>query len=116
MISTTRRTLLAAAAIVLSAGPLAAQDAARGKAVYAKWCLECHGETGEGNGAGAKFMLPPPRNFTQAVYQIRSTASGELPLDADLQKVVDEGMGGTAMPEWKSKLSSTERQDVIAYI
>ncbi|MBI4502999.1 MAG: c-type cytochrome [Gemmatimonadetes bacterium] len=93
-----------------------AQDAQRGKAIYEKWCLECHGETGEGDGAGAKFMLPPPRNFTQAVYQIRTTASGELPTDADLEQVVAEGMPGTAMPEWKSKLSDGERKDVIAYI
>ena len=104
------------AGTLLLPASLVAQDAARGKAVYEKWCLECHGETGEGDGAGAKFMLPPPRNFTQAVYQIRSTASGELPTDADIMRVLDEGMPGTAMPEWESKLSSTERQDVMAYI
>ena len=98
------------------ASGLLAQDAQRGKAVYEKWCLECHGATGEGDGAAAKFMLPPPRNFTQAVYQIRSTASGELPTDDDMMKVVDEGMPGTAMPEWKSKLTNTERRDVVAYL
>ena len=27
---------------------LSAQDAQRGRAVYEKWCLECHGEKGEG--------------------------------------------------------------------
>src|ERR1051326_1800895 len=73
-------------------GSVLAQDAQHGKAVYEKWCLECHGETGEGNGQAAKFMLPPPRNFTQAVYQIRTTASGELPTDDDLMKMVSEGL------------------------
>src|SRR4051794_39315174 len=101
---------MTAGLLAMGAGAVQAQDAARGKAVYEKWCLECHGETGEGNGAAAKFMLPPPRNFTQAVYQIRSTASGELPTDEDMQRVVDEGMPGTAMPEWKTKLTSTERK------
>src|SRR4051812_2557236 len=106
--------LLAAAGLGLAASASAAraQDAQRGKTVYEKWCLECHGETGEGNGQGAKFMLPPPRNFTQAVYQIRTTASGELPTDDDLMKMVSEGLPGTAMPEWKSKLSDAERRDV----
>ncbi len=108
--------LLGTLGLVLPGARLVAQDAQRGKAVYEKWCLECHGEAGEGDGAGAKFMLPPPRNFTQAVYQIRSTASGELPTDDDLARVVAEGMPGTAMPEWKSKLSDTERKDVIAYV
>ncbi len=109
-------TLALVGSVVFGAETLSAQDANRGKAVYEKWCLECHGETGEGNGQGAKFMLPPPRNFVQAQYQIRSTASGELPTDADILRIVDEGMPNTAMPEWKSKLTSTERQDVVAYV
>ena len=105
--------------LVLSGFPafrLAAQDAQRGKAVYEKWCMGCHGETGAGDGHAAKYMLPPPRDFTPAKYQIRTTASGELPTDADMERVVAEGMPGTAMPEWKTKLSDGERKDVVAYI
>lgn len=114
------KTLLAGIIVVgglgLAGARADAQDAQRGKAVYEKWCLECHGETGEGNGAGAKFMLPPPRDFTKGVYKIRSTASGELPTDDDLLRVVAEGMPGSAMPEWKTKLSDGERRDVVAFI
>src|SRR2546430_4342105 len=95
---------------------LSAQDAQRGRAVYEKWCLECHGEKGEGNGAGAKILLPPPRDFTRGVYKIRTTASGELPTDDDLERVVSEGMPGTGMPEWKTKLSDAERKDVVGYV
>jgi mono/diheme cytochrome c family protein len=91
-------------------------SARRGKAVYDKWCMECHGETGAGDGAAAAFMLPRPRDFTRAVYQIRTTASGELPTDADIRRVIDNGMPGTAMPEWGSKLSETERHDLVAYL
>lgn len=98
------------------ASRLSAQDAQRGKAVYEKWCMGCHGETGAGDGPAAKYMLPPPRDFTPAKYQIRTTASGELPTDADLERVVADGMPGTAMPEWTTKLSSAERRDVVAYI
>jgi mono/diheme cytochrome c family protein len=61
-------------------------------------------------------MLPRPRDFTGAIYQIRSTASGELPTDADLMRAIDEGLPGTAMPGWKTRLSARERRDVAAYL
>ena len=102
--------------VVLPFTALPAQDVQRGKAVYDKWCMGCHGETGAGDGAAAKFMLPPPRDFTGAKYQIRTTASGDLPTDADIARVVAEGMPGTAMPEWNTKLSGTEQKDVVAYV
>jgi mono/diheme cytochrome c family protein len=92
------------------------QDLARGKAVYEKWCAGCHGDDGSGNGEAAAFMLPRPRDFTRAVYQVRSTATGELPTAADLMRVVEEGMPGTAMPGWRTRLSAQDRGDVIAYI
>jgi len=50
------------------------------------------------------------------VYQIRTTASGELPSDDDLRRVIDDGMPGTTMPGWSGRLNSGERDDVIAYI
>jgi len=61
-------------------------------------------------------MIPPPRDFTGAVYQIRTTPSGQLPTDADLLRSVDEGLPGTAMPGWKMRLSDRDRRDVVAYI
>ncbi|HEX9729923.1 MAG TPA: c-type cytochrome [Gemmatimonadales bacterium] len=93
-----------------------AQDLENGKALYDKWCAGCHGDTGAGDGEAAAYMLPRPRDFTRGLYQIRTTASGELPTDADLRAVIDEGMPGTAMPGWKTRLSSGDRDDVIAYI
>jgi DMSO reductase family type II enzyme heme b subunit len=91
-------------------------QAPRGKAVYDKWCAGCHGDKGAGDGPGAKTMLPHPRDFTKGVYKVRTTASGELPTDADMLRIVAEGMPGSAMPEWKSRLSETERADVVDYI
>ena len=111
--------LRALAAALATAAPiaLAAQGAApRGKAVYDKWCAGCHGDTGAGDGPGATTMLPRPRDFTRGVYKIRTTASGEIPTDADIRHVVDEGMPGTAMPGWASVLSEAERADVVAYL
>jgi len=107
------------AAILLTAQPLnrlTAQDTTAGKTVYVKWCAGCHGDQGAGDGVAAKRMIPPPRDFTGAIYQIRSTASGNLPTDADLMRSIEEGLHGTAMPGWKARLSDRERRDVLAYI
>jgi mono/diheme cytochrome c family protein len=106
-------------AVFLTAQPpnrLAAQDTTAGKIVYQKWCAGCHGDNGAGDGPAAKHMLPPPRDFTGAIYQIRSTASGNLPTDDDLMRSIDEGLPGTAMPGWKDRLSANQRRDVLAYL
>lgn len=95
---------------------LLSQDTTAGKVVYQKWCAGCHGDNGAGDGEGARHMLPTPRDFTGAIYQIRTTASGQLPTDADLMRAIDEGLPGTAMPGWSTRLSDRERRDVIAYI
>ena len=76
---------------------LVVQDTSAGRHVYGKWCAGCHGDNGAGDGAGARHMIPPPRDFTVGLYQIRSTASGELPTDADLLRSIDEGLFCTAM-------------------
>src|SRR6267378_2975846 len=97
--------------------PAVAQDTSAGKQVYSTWCAGCHGDGGKGDGEGARHMIPPPRDFTgNALYQIRSTPSGQLPTDADLLRSVDEGLPGTAMPAWKTRLSDRQRRDVLAYI
>ena len=93
-----------------------AQASHPGKPVYDKWCAGCHGVEGRGDGPGARYMLPLPRDFTRASYQIRTTATGELPTDEDLRRVIDDGMPGTAMPGWRGRITDREREDVIAYL
>jgi len=114
-----RAALVVLTAALLTAGVpdrLSGQDTTAGKTVYVKWCAGCHGETGDGKGVSARYMLPRPRDFTGAVYKIRTTASGQLPTDADLMRAIDEGLPGTAMPAWKARLSESERRNVIAYL
>ena len=96
--------------------PVPMQDTTHGKVVYVKWCTGCHGDAGAGDGAGAREMLPRPRDFTGAIYKIRTTASGQLPTDADLLHAIDDGLPGSAMPAWNGRLSDAERRDVMAYI
>ncbi|HEX6939908.1 MAG TPA: c-type cytochrome, partial [Longimicrobiales bacterium] len=87
-----------------------------GKATYDRWCAHCHGVEGRGDGVAAAYMLPRPRDFTQALYQIRTTASGQLPTDEDILRVIDEGMPGTAMPGWREKLTEEERRALVDYV
>jgi len=116
----TWRALALALALASLAGTvgsaLEGQANARGKELYDKWCAECHGGSGAGDGAAATHMLPRPRDFTRAVFQVRTTASGELATDQDLRRVIDDGMPGTAMPGWKSRLEPGDRDAVIAYL
>src|SRR3989441_8658571 len=97
-------------------GSLLGQDTTAGKSVYVKWCAGCHGDGGAGDGAAAASLVDRPRNFTSGLYKIRTTASGQLPTDADLERAIDEGLPGSAMPGWKGRLSQSERRDVRAYI
>jgi len=109
--------LVLALGAMAAASPAAAQQADHaGKPVYDRWCAGCHGVDGQGQGEAAAYMLPRPRNFVQALYQIRSTRSGSLPTDADILRVIDIGMPGTAMPGWRESLSQTERNNLVAYL
>ena len=90
------------------------QDA--GQKVYNQWCAQCHGLEGTGDGPAADYLTPRPRDFTYGLYKIRSTGSGELPTDEDLVRIINNGMSGTGMPDWKGTLSEKEIQRVAAYI
>ncbi len=104
-------------AAAFAAAPLAAQEGnALGREVYDRWCASCHGYEGRGDGYAAEYMLPRPRDFTQALYQIRTTASGQLPTDDDIMRVIDEGMPGTTMPGWEDVLDLEERLALVDYL
>ncbi|MDX1622923.1 MAG: c-type cytochrome [Gemmatimonadota bacterium] len=107
---------IATMAFLLLPAAAGAQENARGKAVYDRWCAGCHGIEGEGDGPAEAYMLPRPRDFTMGLYEIRSTPSGQLPTDADILEVIDEGMPGTAMPGWKDHLSGSDRKALVEVV
>lgn len=104
------------AALIAAAVPARAQEAPAGIAVYQKWCAGCHGAEGAADGPAADYMLPRPRDFTMGLYEIRTTGSGELPTDADILRIIDDGMPGTAMPGWRNTLSSSDRQALVEVV
>jgi len=87
----------------------------RGKAVYERRCIGCHGVKGDGNGPVATFLDPRPRNFTLGSFKFRTTPSGSLPTDGDLYRTLTRGVRWTAMPTWH-EVPDKDRLAVIAYI
>ncbi len=90
-------------------------DAAKGQLVYQRYCISCHGAEGNGQGEAAEWLTVKPRDFRQGTFKWRSTPSGSLPLDSDLEHTLNNGLYGTYMPTWQS-LDPTSRRNVIAYI
>lgn len=112
-------TLLAVIAGLGAAGQAAAApgDKAKGAAIYAKRCAWCHGEKGDGQGPGAKRLIPPPRDFTLGLYKIKTSGFDEIAANEDdLVRMVRDGMPGTAMPGWKDLLSEQDIRDALAHI
>jgi mono/diheme cytochrome c family protein len=90
-------------------------DVGTGKLVYQRYCLSCHGAQGNGQGEAAEYMSVKPRDDRQGPDKWRSTPSGSLPLDSDLEHTLLNGLYGTYMPTWRA-LDERSRRDVIAYI
>ena len=83
-------------------------DPTKGKAIYEKHCMVCHGPQGQGDGPTGRLLKPPAADFTSAMSKKKS--------EADLMQTVENGKPGTAMAPWKTQLSQPELNDVIGYV
>lgn len=94
----------------MGSGPAHAADgdAQKGKAVYARNCVLCHGAQGRGDGPVGKTINPPAADFTSAASKKKT--------DAELLATIVTGRPPTAMVGWKGQLSEAEIQDVLAYV
>ncbi|MFQ5527566.1 MAG: c-type cytochrome [Thermoanaerobaculia bacterium] len=112
------RLFLAATVVLLTgiAGAQADPTEARGKEIYKTHCLECHGESGAGDGDKAKRLGFRPRDFTLGSFKCRCTPSGALPSDDDLMRVVARGLPGTSMRGFEKLVAESDRRAVVEYL
>jgi mono/diheme cytochrome c family protein len=83
-------------------------DPGRGQEIYKKYCLECHGERGRGDGPRAPLLAPRPGNLVSAATSAKS--------DAELLGMITNGAPRTAMRGWKDELTEEDRLNVLAFI
>jgi len=81
-------------------------DRSKGKALYEKQCLFCHGAQGHGDGVMGKSLTPPPADLAKT--------KGKS--DNELLTIIQNGRPPTAMPGFKAQLSEQEIQDLVVYI
>ncbi len=86
-----------------------------GKKLYGKYCSQCHGDNGDGEGYATPHLSPKPRNFTTGKYKIRTTPTGSLPTHQDLVNIIRRGMPYTSMPAWPT-LADQEVSDLAYYV
>ncbi len=88
----------AALAVGLAAGASGqSSDVVAGARVFRENCAVCHGATGDGAGMAAHHFRTPPRDLTKGRFKSRSTASGQIPTDADLTRTIVQGVPSTGM-------------------
>ena len=94
---------LATATLGIAAG---AANLHRGKLVYEKYCLACHGSKGRGD--GVTQFDPPVADLTSSEVLMKP--------DSRLLRSIHDGRTNTAMDAWKTTLSDEAIRDVLAYI
>jgi mono/diheme cytochrome c family protein len=87
----------------------------RGAEVYSRYCVQCHGVTGDGNGVAAVYLYPKPRNYLLGIFKFTSTTYGSKPLREDLIRTVRRGIRGTSMPAF-SLLAPRDLEAVVDYV
>jgi cytochrome c oxidase cbb3-type subunit 2 len=98
----------------LSADPLPVteENLLRGKRVFLERCVGCHGIAGDGKGPGAKFMAPPPADFTSADDACCGGDTGP----GDFYYRILHGWPGTGMENFGDRLSVDDIWRVVLFI
>ncbi len=91
-----------------STSAAAPEEVAAGRVVYEQNCISCHGATGRGDGAAGWALDPRPADFTLPHFETHT--------DAELESTIKNGVPGTGMPAFRSRLSDQRIRDVIAYL
>jgi mono/diheme cytochrome c family protein len=95
--------------LLCSAAAARAADAAQGRHIYVANCAFCHGMAGKGDGPAAAALKPPPTNFANRDFWTNGGADR-------IKSAIADGKPGTAMMAYKASLSSTQIDDLSAYL
>jgi len=87
---------------------------ARGKELFAKQCVICHGDAGDGAGKFAYLMNPRPRNLQKGDFKL-TTTQNQVPTEEDLMRTISRGMAGSAMPPW-GHLPLSDLRALVAFV
>src|ERR1700704_1887054 len=98
----------------LSADPLPVtqENLLRGKEIFLERCVGCHGIKGDGKGPGARFMAPPPADFTSADDACCGGDTGP----GDFYYRILRGWPGTGMENFGDRLSVDDIWRVVLFI
>ena len=89
--------------------------AGNGAPLYEKYCVACHGATGDGKGDLAPMLIPPPRDFTKGVFKGRSSHPEMPPTATDLQRSLVHGIPLSAMLSY-SFIGSEQQYSLVAHV
>lgn len=84
-----------------------------GATVFASSCASCHGEEGRGDGVQVSTLTTHPRDFSLALFKLRSTDG--FPSDADLYRTITVGFPAYGMPSTEV-LSPEDRWALVYHV
>ena len=84
----------------------------RGKRIYQEFCINCHGPIGDGKGPAARYVSPPPLNFTT----LRRNLVENKYIGGIFYYQIMNGITGTGMPYFKRHLESEKIWDLANYL
>ena len=87
---------------------------AQGSVIYRRYCLQCHGVSGDGRGPTGPWVNPHPRDYRQGAFKFISTNAGKPSRD-DLYRVLNTGVEGTSMPSF-TLLGEDVLEALISYV
>ena len=86
-----------------------AASTAAGQTIFVKQCSSCHGDTAKGDGMMGEELDPKPANLTDAEWKHGSS-------DGEIFTVIRDGVKGTGMKSFSTKLTVHQIWDVVNYV
>jgi mono/diheme cytochrome c family protein len=86
-----------------------AMSVGEGHTLYTKYCSECHGDAGKGDGEMSGDLNPKPADLTDADWKHGST-------DGEIFVVIRDGVKGTGMKPFSKKMTTHQIWDVVNFI